>query len=147
MGLGVKGVSLSALPLRFSTRVVSAVDITEDASIFDVFDDAANASEYVIAYSQAHLFWQQAFADPAFSDAIRKHHGKAVLGDLREHITHVLSAKQMSDGEGRAVDRLTSFAAVSALGANMLVMMFPPRFPRRPATRLDKRKPAFMRVF
>ena len=56
-------------------------------------------------------------------------------------------AKQMSDGEGRAVDSLTSFAAVSALGANMLVMMFPPRFPRRPATRLDKRKPAFMRVF
>lgn len=97
--------------------------------------------------SQAHLFWQQAFANPAFSDAIRKHHGKAVLGGLREHITHVLSAKQMSDGEGRAVDRLTSFAAVSALGANMLVMMFPPRFSRRPATRLDKRKPAFMRVF
>ena len=147
MGLGVKGVSLSALPLRFSTREVSAVDITEDASIFDVFDDAAKAGERFIAYSQAHLFWQQAFADPAFSDAIRKHHGKAVLGDLREHISHVLSAKQMSDGEGRAVDRLTSFAAVSALGANMLVMMFPPRFPRRPATRLDKRKPAFMRVF
>lgn len=117
MGLGVKGVSLSALPLRFSTREVSAVDITEDASIFDVFDDAANASE------------------------------QAVLGDLREHISHVLSAKQMSDGEGRAIDSLTSFAAVSALGANMLVMMFPPRFPRRPATRLDKRKPAFMRVF
>ena len=33
VGLGVKGVSLSALPLRFSTRVVSAVDITPGVAV------------------------------------------------------------------------------------------------------------------
>lgn len=122
-GLGLKGINLSALPLRFSTRVVSAVDIAEDSSIFDVFDDASGASEHFIAYSQAHLFWQQAFSDPEFSDVIRKHHGKAVLNDFREHVTTILAPEQLDSGDFKAVNKLTSFAAISALGGNTLVML------------------------
>ena len=123
VGIGLKGINLSALPLRFSTRVVSAVDIAEDSSIFDVFDDASGASEHFIAYSQAHLFWQQAFADPEFSDVIRKHHGKAVLNDFREHVTTILAPEQLDYGNFEAVNKLTSFAAISALGGNTLVML------------------------
>lgn len=122
-GPGLKGINLSALPLRFSTRVVSAVDIAEDSSIFDVFDDASGASEHFIAYSQAHLFWQQAFSDPEFSDVIRKHHGKAVLNDFREHVTTILAPEQLDSGDFKAVNKLTSFAAISALGGNTLVML------------------------
>lgn len=123
VGLGLKGINLSALPLRFSTRIVSAVDIAEDSSIFDVFDEAAGASEHFIAYSQSHLFWQQAFADPKFSDVIRKHHGKAVLNDFREHVTNILSPEQLNFGNVEIVNRFTSLAAISALGANTLVML------------------------
>jgi len=122
-GLGLKGINLSALPSRFSARVVSAVDIAEDSSIFDVFDDASGASEHFIAYSQAHLFWQQAFADPEFSDVIRKHHGKAVLKDFREHVTTILAPEQLDYGNFEIVNRFTSLAAISALGANTLVML------------------------
>ena len=123
VGLGLKGINLSALPMRFSARVVSAVDVAEDISIFDAFDDAAGASEHFIAYSQMHLFWQQAFADPAFSDAIRRHHGEAVLNDLREHVTHILAPETINYAKNRMADRLIAMTAVSALGFNTLVML------------------------
>ena len=124
-GLGKAGVSLATLPLRFSARIVSTQDVVEDVSIFDAFDEAANSSEHFIAYSQLHMFWQQAFLDADFSGTIRDHCGRDVLANLRSRVTDILAPKlpQKETGADPFMNKLVSGAAITALGGNVLVML------------------------
>ena len=124
-GLGKAGVSLATLPLRFSARIVSTQDVVEDVSIFDAFDEAANSSEHFIAYSQLHMFWQQAFLDADFSGTIRDHCGRDVLASLRSRVTDILAPKlpQKETGADPFMNKLVSGAAITALGGNVLVML------------------------
>ncbi len=122
MRLGIAGLSLSIVPVKLSARVESARDVREDLNILEAFNESAGSTEQFIAYHDLQGLFTQMFGDAKFIDAIEKYAGKPALNQLREHATHIISNKTLTDKDG-TVEKMIAAASITALGGNLIVML------------------------